>query len=60
MKTVTIKETYDLSIGTVIIADAKGIRVGDEILCDNNVTYTVKDILMPTKPTDDDLITLIV
>ncbi len=60
MKTVIIKEIYDLSFGTAIVTDTKGLIVGDEIQCGNNDTYIIKSIILPTKPTDSDLVTLVV
>jgi hypothetical protein len=54
-----MKEMYELSIGRVIVTDTKNISVGDDIIC-NNDRYIVKDILMPTKPLDIDLLSLVV
>ncbi len=60
MKKVIIKEIFNTSMGKIITTECGNFSVGDRIIGDDGNEYTVKNIQLSTKPTDLDVVSLIV
>lgn len=50
MMKVTSKDKYNTSFGQCFVLDGEiDVKVGEKILI-NNMTYTIKKIILPTRP----------
>ena len=60
MKKVNVMERFNTSWGLIFIVENEHFNVGDMFLDQNNETYRVEKILMHTRPTNINEISLVV
>ena len=61
MTKVHIKDKFNTSFGLVfVVQDDKTFRVGDIIETDNGDHYSIKEFRFPSRPTDEDVVGLVV
>lgn len=61
MTKVHVKDRFDTSFGLVLVVQAEqNIRVGGVIQDDAGNSYSIKELQFPSRPTEEDLVGLVV